>query len=296
MKTNTLRRTLSLIIAPICLGFFSCIDDVDSLNLPNSDPKLVVQSFISPDDSIKVFVRSSKPYNYNLPQHGDSWEFEVVSTATVIIKDISTGKEQTIPYLNEKSLFAIRSEDFLITPGHQYELTVNATGFENVKATTIVPDNTPRVTNIKVEATSPNEWGEYSIITAGTIEDTPSVSNYYALYLYQYTLYTWENIEYTFPSAQTKLLITDNLRDGEQISFRVSLNAHFAYGEEERGQTEIVVLSSDEHYYRFHKSLEGIYDITDNPFAESAHLYSNIEGGLGVFASFVYILDDRFSK
>lgn len=278
------------------MGLFSCIDDVDNLNLPDSSPKLVVQSFISPGDSVKVAVRSSKPYNYNLPQEGDYWEFEVVKSATVIIRDIETGIEQNIPFIEEKSFFGLRSEDFPITPGHQYELAVDATGFESAKATTFVPQNTPRVANVKVEATSANEWGEYSIIAAGAIEDTPSVSNYYALYLYQYTLYTWENIEYTYPTAQTKLLITDNLRDGEQISFRVSLNAYFAYGEEERGQTEIVVLSTDEHYYRFHKSLEGIYDLTDNPFAESAHLYSNIEGGLGVFASFVYILDDRYLK
>ncbi|MDX9848098.1 MAG: DUF4249 domain-containing protein [Tenuifilaceae bacterium] len=296
MKANIRRRFILLFAAPLCMGLFSCIDDVDNLNLPDSSPKLVVQSFISPGDSIKVAVRSSKPYNYNTPQVGDSWEFEVISSSAVIIRDVDMGIEQSIPFKWDKSIFAIPPEDFTISPGHQYELIVRANGFNDVIATTRVPDYSPSVTNVKVEATIANEWGEYSILAAGTIEDTPATSNSYAVYLYQYTIYTNENIDYTYPVSQSRMLLTDNLRNGENINFRVTMNAYYSYGEGERGETEIVVLSTDEHYYRFHKSLEGIYDIMDNPFAESAHLYSNMEGGLGIFASFVYIFDNRFSK
>jgi hypothetical protein len=50
----------------------------------------------------------------------------------------------------------------------------------------------------------------------------------------------------------------------------------------------IYLLSTDKPYYDFHKSLEN-YSLGDTPFAEPSFVYSNVKGGLGIFAS--YTLD-----
>jgi hypothetical protein len=50
----------------------------------------------------------------------------------------------------------------------------------------------------------------------------------------------------------------------------------------------IYLLNTDKPYYDFHKSLEN-YSLGDYPFTEPSFLYSNVKGGLGIFAS--YTLD-----
>jgi hypothetical protein len=50
----------------------------------------------------------------------------------------------------------------------------------------------------------------------------------------------------------------------------------------------IYLLSTDKPYYDFHRSAENI-SLGDGPFTEPTLLYSNVSGGLGIFAS--YTLD-----
>jgi hypothetical protein len=50
----------------------------------------------------------------------------------------------------------------------------------------------------------------------------------------------------------------------------------------------IYLLSTDKPYYDFHKSLEN-FSLGDSPFSEPSFLYNNVNGGLGIFAS--YTLD-----
>jgi len=45
-----------------------------------------------------------------------------------------------------------------------------------------------------------------------------------------------------------------------------------------------VLLNVDVHYYKYHKSLSSNNE--DNPFAEPTLIYTNINGGLGVFAAY----------
>jgi hypothetical protein len=46
------------------------------------------------------------------------------------------------------------------------------------------------------------------------------------------------------------------------------------------------VLHTDAHYYRYHQSVRRAGQSQVNPFAEPVPVYSNIEGGLGVFGAY----------
>ncbi|MDX9769664.1 MAG: hypothetical protein RBT19_04835 [Tenuifilaceae bacterium] len=86
---NLLSNKTNLTIAAVAfaIAFASCIKDVDNVNLPNTPQKLVVQSFISPTDSILVTVFASQPINYNIPIDGDNYyynAFDTLKNATVI--------------------------------------------------------------------------------------------------------------------------------------------------------------------------------------------------------------------
>jgi hypothetical protein len=60
------------------------------------------------------------------------------------------------------------------------------------------------------------------------------------------------------------------------------------YREPDSAFLRIYLLSTDKPYYDLHKSLENP-SLGDAPFTEPSFLYSNVKGGLGIFAS--YTLD-----
>ncbi|MFN2396628.1 MAG: DUF4249 family protein [Bacteroidales bacterium] len=46
-------------------------------------------------------------------------------------------------------------------------------------------------------------------------------------------------------------------------------------------------MQTDYHYYQFHRSAERYFDADEGfPLAEAVYIYSNIRGGLGVFAGY----------
>lgn len=291
-------RTTALLVSIILFGIgqFACVSDVDSFNLPESNPKLVVQSFICPGDSIKVTVQSSKPYYYNQTQQGDGWdwEFDWVTNAVVTIRSITTNVSHTIPFIDSINTYVIVPSEFSIEAGNEYELNVSAPGLSPVRATTTVPSGVPTISNIKIVSQSGNQSNDYTIRVTGNINDIAGQSNFYSLLSYEFITYTWEEDSYSSLQNFNRVLLTDTNKDGEAISFRTEINV---YGEpSQHSEARIMILSTDEHYYKFHKSLATIYDVMDNPFAESTHLYSNVEGGLGVFGSFIYVFTESFTK
>lgn len=46
------------------------------------------------------------------------------------------------------------------------------------------------------------------------------------------------------------------------------------------------LLHTDEHYFLYHRSVRNASYSQDNPFAEPVLVYTNVEGGLGVFAAY----------
>jgi hypothetical protein len=46
------------------------------------------------------------------------------------------------------------------------------------------------------------------------------------------------------------------------------------------------LLHTDRHYYQYHLSVRGASRSQDNPFAEPTLIYSNVTGGLGIFAAY----------
>ncbi|MDV7393939.1 DUF4249 family protein, partial [Arthrospira platensis SPKY1] len=53
------------------------------------------------------------------------------------------------------------------------------------------------------------------------------------------------------------------------------------------GDLEIELRSVSPEYFNYHRSLARQYQASPDPFSEPVILYSNIEGGQGIFAGFV---------
>lgn len=56
---------------------------------------------------------------------------------------------------------------------------------------------------------------------------------------------------------------------------------------------KIYLFNVEKSYYQYHKSLDD-YNDSGNPFSEATPVYSNINGGLGVFTS--YTIDSLVVK
>ncbi len=267
---------------------FSCIDNVDDVNLPRVDPKLVVQSFIGPNDSLIVTVKASRPINYNVPTTGgwSSDEYVVITDATVTIKNTKTNEGVTLPYISSIGKYAITANEFSVENDEEYSLSVSANGYKSVSASTKVPNSYSVVSEITFDTLSVNQYGDRTIIASGFISDSPGEVNYYSVTLYQLSTYNWSGTDETYINFFSRVLLTDKGKDGEDLSFKIEM---WDYQSDDK-KIYIYVHSTDEHFYRFHKSLENIEDYMDNPFAESSIMYSNVEGGLGVFASQLHLI------
>ncbi|MFP4556122.1 MAG: DUF4249 domain-containing protein [Bacteroidales bacterium] len=256
----------------------SCVKDVE--NPPQSEPKLVVTSFITPNDSIKVRVTKSTPINYNTPTNG--WDTNIyphVTDAQVFIQNTSLNNETTIPYNTEEGMFILAPQDFSIEAGEEYMLRVSANGFETVTAITKLPNNAPDVLWYNI-ASSENEYETVWDIT-GSIQDFSDQTNYYFVNIAIKSAYfdSWADTTYISTYA-FRDYFNDAGKDGEEIGFRTD-----GYSSSDDAEIIIHVQSTDYNYYQYHKMLD--YLDYENPFSEPILLHSNVDGGLGIFASYL---------
>ncbi len=279
------------------IGIVSCIDDVDNLNLPRIEPKLVVQSFITPNDSIRVAVWQSIPINYNLPITGNYYDDKPVEVknALVVLKNSEDTQTVEIPFVEALGMYVIPPTAYDVVMGNTYHLSVSAPGFNEVKASTTVPDYAPIIRDVKLDTLGLTQWGDVRIILSGRIVDEASKPNFYALFQYSFAHYVNGIDTVSYVRFSIRELYSDLGYDGISIPFKIDYSV-WDDGHHNNLNISLYALSVDKHYYRFHKSLDNVWDIGDNPFAESSHLYSNVEGGLGVFASFISTVIDLDDK
>lgn len=298
MNSQSIKSIIKIAAIALAVALASCVKDVDNVNLPNTPQKLVVQSFISPGDSIFVTVFASQPINYNIPVDGNNYydrAFDTIKTATVEITSIDNNSSITVPYNAKQKKYALPPSAFSIEKGNEYELKVIADKFETVSGRTIVPLGNATSKIERIDTLSVDEWGYSELMLIGSISDPANVENFYNTLIYSLKQYTWDENTETYISNFSNMLVSDSNFDGQPISIRHEFSSY----EDDYSSTlstESEVYEVDMHYYKFHKSLENIYDIMDNPFTESSHLYSNIEGGLGVFGSYITIKKTTLSN
>jgi hypothetical protein len=268
---------------------WSCIEDVPDIDLPKSGPKLVVTSFITPNDTIKVIVTNSMPINYNFSYSYDEiyQEFPPVENALVTIRNTNSDEYVIIPYNPMFSLYMLTPSEFNIEKGEEYELKVKDADQKQVTAKTIVPNDFPELLSISIDTIGTYTWDYdpsetyYDIVVSGFIKDPPGERNFYRslIALYQCYYDSWMDTTYCYNSEVGRNLFSDLDSDGQNISFKMNF-----YGMN-WDNISIIILSTDEHYYNYHRTLFSWGG--DNPFVEPTPIYSNINGGLGVFSSYL---------
>ena len=284
-----------------CEDFF--VSEAKNVNIPGSEPQLVVYAFISPQDTaIRVNVYRSTPYTMK--------ENEVKPVGNRAYVSIAKkGQELTqLTYHDEDDCFMIGADEFAVEAGNYYKLKVESFEGEIVNAECYVPEiryQNPAVDSIYFE--TQRFWGQGFALRYHFTAIANERENYYRTGAYN----KWEML-LTGDPVQNDTVVTGNYyfwiergkeyiadQGGDKHSFKAvgSTNYYGVYDEQgnlvfqaPEGVVDsifIYLLQTDYHYYRFHKSVSdyGYYD-EDFPFAESVLIYSNINGGLGIFSGY----------
>lgn len=244
----------------LLLIMHSCEKDAN-IDLPVVENKLVVTCFISPQDSvIKVRVSQSQPL-YNNP---DVYKFLPVTDATVVLSSASASI--TIPYNTQLERYTISAALFKVQVGGSYRLSVSTPDGKFVQAFTSIPDfNSSFTLSVTKDQTKINTYFLHALW-----QDPAGIKNYYQLDLGQYVGQDFSSYEAT--------LIKDDEGEGQVL----------------RRDWEIIrdPNSADTLYESLHVLTPELYEYMDrldktftgiDPFSEPVPMYTNIEGGFGVF-------------
>ncbi|MDD3875677.1 MAG: DUF4249 domain-containing protein [Bacteroidales bacterium] len=273
----------TILIITILSFLFSCEKTVTDIELPQQEPKLVVNAYISPEDTIiQVNVSLShpifKPYDYN--DNNQS-----VENATVKIS--SNGNELIIPYNFTDYAYISSTSNFPIVEGQTYRLDVSTPDGKSVNASCTVPKKNSSIQHLSTDTVN-DEWGGKMLRIKIKFFDLQGVGNFYRVGGALDYVDLYGSITDTFSSGLSPKynleFFTDATNDGEDILSELN---YWTYDESEWmhfTRLRIFLLSVDSHYYNFHKSLSNYQG--DSPFSEPTIIYSNIEGGMGAFAAY----------
>lgn len=256
--------------------FSSCETEAD-IPLPEVAPKIVVNCFIGQElEVIKAAVFKSVPVFSNT---GDDYTYtsDVQEDMYVVISNGSISAE--LVFNPSTEFYEIDTQLFPLVPGVNYTLTVTAPDGEIVKASTSIPTDTPIVqsSSFDFEQISNDFYGDQTRVTIKQTLTDPSESfNYYRFYYVlqdQFMTGTYVGEDYA----------DDNSLNGNLLYNEFEMTSYYGEDNPILSVKAYVILGSEE-YYRFHKTV--YFQSPGDPFSEPSIIYSNVEGGLGVFAGY----------
>ena len=279
-------RTIVIgLIALLGIMLSSCIRDA-KVTPPKSDPKLVVTCFISPEDTVlKAKITLSKPV---LGVQDYSGYDDAVSDAQINISDGVQTLALTFNPSERAYVYDLKEMPGFIKVGGKYYLTASMPGGKYVKAETTVPTNTVDSATANIAFRNKVENSFTQRIVQVSFLDIAGQENRYRIEAYIRTSPFGENrvIPLYFNSEEAQFsynILSDQERDGKLLK---SGDATYYYYQSDETHTRVFakIYNTSKEYYDYHRSINNFQG--DSPFAEPVLVYTNIENGLGVFASY----------
>jgi len=295
----------------VLLVFSACEKDI-IIDIPPSDPKLVIDARLAKDQVIEVSVGKSRHILSTVNRQVNSQENYVVKDAIPIVYENDTAIDTLVYVPSEYKYKSLLNKT--IQAGYSYSIKVNAPGFKEVKSLTVVPSQSEIAEINRVKKARKNADGVYFDEITVKMDD-PAESNFYLFRFYRSTPVG----SYKYPidcirSADKDLdgggnsdpFEGDNCLDGnnllmndknfngrrKQIKFFIqsgNLSEDFYNGRIYRPYLRVYRLTEDE--YRFLRSFRTYDNTSDNPFAEPVNVYSNINNGYGIFSAYTVAVD-----
>jgi hypothetical protein len=264
MKNNLILSFISLTV----ILLMACEKDAN-IKLPDSKSKPVISCYISPTDTIiSLLLTRSKPVFGNN-------NFEVTDPVTdAIVVMYGNNTSVNLMYNPIKRAYETTIANMPVLSGGRYRIKVKMPDGQEAEAETIVPESHIPVEEVNFENIENDESNKRIRVS---ITDEPVKTNYYRMgFNYLYTF----NSDTMYAASMVSVLKTDQNLGGKKIEFVADFNEYlesiYAY--------DIYLLNINLDYFNFYNSLSKVRDIT--PFTEPTIVYTNVKGGLGVFAAY----------
>ena len=261
--------------------FTSCSDFFES-PLPDYEltfqPKLYVFSVISPN--LKTTTVEIKR---NQPLSGLSSSRAVyVDNATV---KIVAGKDTiTLWYDAAYEIYRVSADTLLIKPKATYQLFVTTPDGLKAQSECTVPDTLLKTADLKVYYNNSKDVaGDSSFSALLTFKNLEGEGDFYDVIYEDYNYYSNPatiNSVSSWGLFQGKNALGSTLSTKEQTYY-----PQYRFNKTQR-LSFLKLLLTDENYYRYHQTVRDFQRARENPFAEDSPVFSNIKGGLGIFAAF----------
>jgi Domain of unknown function (DUF4249) len=269
----------------ISLFFAGCSDDgflsveEDAANIPFSTSPTIT-AFLCPQDTVHKVTLS-----YTRPVVGKDLSREWSKNVSKAIVMLGNG-EQTVRLISGGgNTFNIKAKDFKVEAGKTYTLNVITYDGQKAEATCTIPTNIVDIKQAKIKDVSDVKFETTKYLV--TWQDIPNEPNYYAVYvLTKYVSVTNKYVSVDQEDSENS--ITDQNNDNGKMVTKKNfyMTKRQNYNDGSYRTTEIQILNTDVNFYRYHKDLDILKISGDNPLVEPINIYSNINGGFGVFAGY----------
>ena len=284
----------------VALVFFGCEKIIEPKNLPEQDPRIVLNCLMYKDSVIRLNVSSSKSII-----SGKDYKFLENATCLLYENDLIVDQFKNNKEGNYTSTVFGRI-------GKKYRVKVSVPGFETVEGITTMPDSATMISSERYDLVNSNYSSYYggepgSRYLGGStkciikIKDDPSMSNYYTLepkvllfdsagnfiqessdvYVTSNTASATGDYSYgnTIEIDDTNLLGGSNLLADLDIS--ISGEGSFvAYAE-----VYMTISSVSQDLYKYKTTLKNQINNGISLFAEPVQVFNNIKNGMGIVGS-----------
>lgn len=270
------------------------------LNDQNHDARLVVQGQFRPEGPWEA--RVSRSVGAFEPGRVGEGRFGVTDATIEVFRG-----DQRLGTITRDSLNRYTADAFVPRPEATYRVRVSAPGLDPVEATDRVPALPPSRLSVEEDPSQGEEgWRTLRL----TIEDPPSVENYYGIVLERITetddgipirrdqYFRTQNraileevgggfeLEGDNTYSGSTAFFTDVLFDGQ--TYTIDLEVQTRAGSRDQPVTptyelQVRALSSDTYSYLRTQHLASETD--DNPFASPVDVEGNVEGGYGLMGA-----------
>ncbi len=268
------------IVLLLILASSSCEKDANNVKVPQFRHKLVVTSFISPCDSVSFVTIDSNERLY-----GDLGDIEPLGKVKVTISD---GTEK-IDLQKGNIQFYFHRKDMAIRGGTTYNLEVTSDRGLRADAECSIPfqrDLKITADTIRIFHNNPDvgTWSELNIKVF--LDDPPGEKNYYGVEarMLDYNRFYGGYPYITYLNKEEESWFNDEGYDGKRIYVN-SFSSQYNASNSDSVKAVIYILNTNKDYFTYHKSLEN-YSGGEDPFSEVSPVFSNINGGLGIFAGY----------
>lgn len=265
-----------LYILPFFLLAFTSCEQNANIDLPETNPELVISCFITPQDSfLRARISLSTPVFNSSANNG-----QPISNATATLFGNNTSV--SLIYNANTQYYEALTSTFPIIAGNEYHLVVTEPSGLSADAYTTVPQSGP----LAFQATATDTiyqwdpWGVNGEIRYNySFNDPAGQTDYYRLMDY--------GVAYNQFSADTTMqrqgweLFSDVNADG--ITIAKNYTSWYYSNGDSLVAFDLYLLHCNYDYYSFHRSIEN-YSGGD-PFSEPTLIYDNITNGLGIFAA-----------